>query len=249
MGIWLFLVCLLLILLYYDFRLRLAYCFDPQNAYKNLHPLQVHAANRIMSLACIYGGLKIVVDKNLLDKLPKTFLLISNHQSLADIPLLVHVLPDYMVRFIAKRELRRGVPALSFSLRKAGHALISRQGDFRVARREMVKLAKRTRQGVCPTVFPEGTRTRTGRVGQFHAAAVRTILSTTRIPVVAIAINGGHAIAKLKNLMNNLKNCVYTVKVVSIYPAPSTRTETMELIGRVQRDISQQVEIWNHTTK
>ncbi len=118
-----------------------------------------------------------------------------------------------------------------------------------MARREMVKLAKRTRQGVCPTVFPEGTRTSTGRVGQFHAAAIRTILSTARIPVVAIAINGGQAIAKLKNLFNNLKNCVYTVKVVSIYPGPSTRNELKELIRRVQRDISQQVEIWNHPAK
>jgi 1-acyl-sn-glycerol-3-phosphate acyltransferase len=149
-----------------------------------------------------------------------------------------------IVGFVAKRELRRGFPAVSIALRKGKHALINRRGDFAVAREELMKLARDAGEGVCPVVFPEGTRSRTGEVGSFHSAAVRTILDETQMPIVSVAVDGGHRIAHFKGLMANLRNCIYRVELLSLYPATADRVKIKDIIDRSYREISGQVEKW-----
>ena len=86
-------------------------------------------ARKLFFLAGILGGLRTDFQR-FPAPLPRVFLIVSNHQSLADIPAVTVCFPRHPVRFVAKRELRRGIPYISRSLRFGRSALVSRTRDF-----------------------------------------------------------------------------------------------------------------------
>jgi 1-acyl-sn-glycerol-3-phosphate acyltransferase len=163
---------------------------------------------------------------------------------------LAYAFPRHNVRFVAKKELGRGMPGISFILRHGGHALIDRRGGFRKTQAELVKLARFSRrEQVCPAVFPEGTRARSGKVQKFHSAAVRTILSHHPLPTLAVAVSGGHRIARLKNLVRNLQGCVYRVRLLSLYPPPARRGDVQVMLERAHDEIEWQVNEWRRSER
>lgn len=244
MGIIITLLCLGFIFLVWDIRLRISYCLYGRKDYRRFSQAQIQGARYVLAAAKTYAGFRLLIEDSLRKHLPAQFMILSNHQSLADIPILAYVFSGNIVGFVAKRELRRGFPAVSIALRKGKHALINRRGDFAAARAELIKLARDAGEGVCPVVFPEGTRSRTGEVGRFHSAAVRTILDETQMPIVSVAVEGGHRIARFKGLMANLRNCIYRVELLSLYPATADRVKIKDIIDRSYREISGQVEKW-----
>jgi 1-acyl-sn-glycerol-3-phosphate acyltransferase len=244
MGIIVTLLCLVLIFLVWDIRLRISYCLYGRRQYERFNRVQIQGARYVLVAAKLYAGFRLIIEDALSKHLPAQFMILSNHQSLADIPILAYVFSRKTVGFVAKRELRRGFPSVSVALRKGKHALISRRGDFAAARRELVKLARYSREGVCPLVFPEGTRSRTGRVGAFHSAAVRTILDERQMPIVSVAVDGGYRIAGIRGLTTNLPGCTYRVKLMSLYPVTSQRSKVKDILENSHREISKQVEQW-----
>ena len=212
--------------------------------------LQYGGLRRLIAVVKAYAGFRVLIEHGPGTKLPGTFLLLSNHQSLADIPVLAYSLPGRPVRFVAKKELGRGIPGFSFALRAGDHALIDRHGDFRAAKAKLIRLAQLARdQGICPAVFPEGTRSRSGQVGAFHSAAVRTILSHAELPVVSVAVGGGLQISHFRDLLRNLRNCVYRVKFLSLYPPCGARGEVHRILQQSHDEIERQVEQWKRQEK
>jgi 1-acyl-sn-glycerol-3-phosphate acyltransferase len=244
MGVIVTLLCLVLIFLVWDLRLRISYCLYGKRRYERFNWVQIQGARLVLVAAKTYAGFRLIVEDTLSNRLPERFMILSNHQSLADIPILAYVFSKRIVGFVAKKELRRGFPAVSVALRKGKHALIRRRGDFSTARRELVKLARYSQEGVCPVVFPEGTRSRTGIVGAFHSAAVRTILEQQQMPIVTVAVDGGYRIAGIRGLITNLAKCVYRVKLLSLYPLPRKRNQIKKILENSHSEISKQVEQW-----
>jgi 1-acyl-sn-glycerol-3-phosphate acyltransferase len=198
----------------------------------------------IFSAAPPLTGLRIQVEPYAGGKLPRSFLLVSNHQSLGDIPVLVYAFPGHFLRFVTKRELAKGIPMISVFLKKGGHALISRKGGYRESRRELVKLAKLASRGYCPVVFPEGTRSRSGIMRKFQGGAFRILLENVSLPVLSVAIDGGFRISRFGKLFTNLKNTTFRVKALRLYPAPQGKQEILGLLEKVEEDISSQIREW-----
>ena len=244
MGVIVTLLCLIFIFLVWDLRLRISYCLFGKRQYERFNRVQIQGARVVLAAAKTYAGFRLIVENALGKHLPQRFMILSNHQSLADIPILAYVFSERIVGFVAKRELGRGLPSVSITLRKGKHALINRKGDFSSARRELVKLARYSHENVCPVVFPEGTRSRSGEVGAFHSAAVRTILDEQQMPIVSVAVDGGHRIADIRGVTTNLANCVYRVKLLSLYPLTNQRSQIKDVLDSSQREISKQVEQW-----
>lgn len=236
---------LLAVLLIFELRVRLAWCLAPRRRFAGLSRLQHRGLRSLLAVAKTYGGFRIRRDSRLRQPLPERFLLLANHQSLVDIPVLVYAFPRHNVRFVAKKELGRRIPAISFTLRNAGHALIDRQGNFRQNQTELVKLARlSSREAVCPAVFPEGTRSRNGKVQAFHTAAVRTLQAYNPLPSLSVAVDGGWRVARLKDLLHNLRGCVYRVRLLSLYPPPRRKGEVQEILRQAHEEIERQVEQW-----
>jgi 1-acyl-sn-glycerol-3-phosphate acyltransferase len=115
---------------------------------------------------------------------PQVF--IANHQSMADIWALLAVLPPSS-RFVAKRELFR-IPIFGWALAAAGFVPIERS-KHSGALRSLDVAAERIRQGHSLVLFPEGTRTRDGRLRPFKKGAFHLALRAG-VPVVPVAISG-----------------------------------------------------------
>jgi 1-acyl-sn-glycerol-3-phosphate acyltransferase len=101
----------------------------------------------------------------------KRYVVVSNHVSNFDIPVLFRSLPT-PIRFLAKKELYR-IPLLGPGMNAAGIVKVDR-GGARSTREAINTAAQETyRRGFSLMVFAEGTRSRTGEMADFRTGAVR----------------------------------------------------------------------------
>ena len=115
----------------------------------------------------------------------RTYVFVSNHQSIYDIPVLFSSLP-VQLRIIAKASLGQ-FPFLGWHLRRTGHLLVNRA---RPDRKAILGWAHRlTSQGLSLVVFPEGTRSRDGRVARFKGGSFFLALEAG-LPVVPLSVTG-----------------------------------------------------------
>jgi 1-acyl-sn-glycerol-3-phosphate acyltransferase len=127
------------------------------------------------------------------EKLDKNgrYVFIANHQSYFDIPVLYAGLP-FSLSFIAKKELFF-IPFFGWGLAAVGHVWIDRE-NARAARRSITRaIDKLKRQGISLVLFPEGTRSVTGEVGEFKRGSF-TLALEAGVPVVPVTIRGTHEI-------------------------------------------------------
>lgn len=115
----------------------------------------------------------------------RTYLFVANHQSIYDIPILFWSLP-YQLRIIAKESLGR-VPFLGWHLRRTGHMLVDRRHPDRTA--IFAWASRLSSTGLSLIVFPEGTRSRDGRVGRFKGGGFYLALEAG-MPVVPLSVVG-----------------------------------------------------------
>lgn len=112
-------------------------------------------------------------------------MLISNHQHLLDTPLLLHL--PLRFRFVGKKELFK-VPVLGSLLRMRGDVAIVRGGVS--SAKQMVKDCQGLLdRGISVGIFPEGTRTKTGEIGEFHTGAF-LVVKRAKVPVLPVVITG-----------------------------------------------------------
>jgi len=121
----------------------------------------------------------------------------SNHQSFFDIWVLCSIIP---VRFgwIIKKELKK-IPFLNAHMKIMGYVTIDRS-DREKSLASMDQAAEQIRNGSRIVIFPEGTRSRDGRLqpvkkGLFH------LCLKTRVPVIPIYIHGTVNIMKPDSLL------------------------------------------------
>jgi 1-acyl-sn-glycerol-3-phosphate acyltransferase len=244
LGTALFMLCLLFVFVRADLGLRFIAPFSPGGIQTWLTAEQKRVARLALKFASKLTGLRVETGKFPGDSLPRSFMIVTNHQSLADIPVLIDAFPRHALRFVTKRELAIGIPMISVFLKRGGHALISRTGDYREGRKELVQLAIFSGKGICPVVFPEGSRSRSGAIRKFHAGAFRVILEHARLPVLSVAMDGGYSISRLGTLFSRLSSTVYRIKPIRLYPAPRGKQEILGLLARIEEDISSQIREW-----
>jgi 1-acyl-sn-glycerol-3-phosphate acyltransferase len=120
----------------------------------------------------------------------------ANHQSLLDIPALFLVLPDN-ARFLAKESLFR-IPVLGWAMTASGCIPIDRSNRAR-AMRSLEQAAARVRAGRSVVFFPEGTRSRDGKLAPFKKGGFHLALQA-EVPVVPVAISGSYRILRPASL-------------------------------------------------
>lgn len=107
----------------------------------------------------------------------KPYIIIANHQSMYDIPPIIWYMRNLHPKFISKKELGKGIPAISYNLRHGGSVLIDRDDPVQAenAIRQMGKYIKKYNRSV--VIFPEGTRSRDGKPKRFAKGGLRYLLA------------------------------------------------------------------------
>jgi 1-acyl-sn-glycerol-3-phosphate acyltransferase len=118
-----------------------------------------------------------------------TYLLASNHQSLVDIPILTLLFPlDF--KYISKKELTY-VPFIGWIMAMAKDVLVSRK-DPKSQIKMMKTCEAHLKRGCSIAIFPEGTRSRDGELGDFKdGAALLAKVTNTKILPICMADNFG----------------------------------------------------------
>jgi 1-acyl-sn-glycerol-3-phosphate acyltransferase len=130
----------------------------------------------------------VQVDVEGIERLPAEppYILMANHQSHVDVPILFASLP-VIPGFLAKKELDK-IPFLSMALRAGGHVLIDR-ADRSSAMRVLKHAAEEVRSGKTLAIFPEGTRGEEDRLAPFKKGPF-LIAKKAAVPIVPVGILG-----------------------------------------------------------
>ena len=237
--------CAMLIILYYDAELRLRSIFARKTLQKRLAYITWNSPRLFFSLAHNFLGCDFIFDNVSKRAVPERFLIISNHQSLLDIPVFFYFLAKYDVRFVSKKELGQWIPLISQVLRYQEHCLIDRHANQIQSMKRLDAFVRRAAaKRWSPLIFPEGTRSRDGYMLPFHTAGVRRMLDLEPMPVVTVAIDGGWKISDFASL-SRLKGARYRVRILNVYDAPANKKESAALLETAHTEISKQVNEWN----
>lgn len=130
---------------------------------------------------------------NIRGQLPRgSILVVMNHQSIFDIPLLLSLMPASYPLVPTRDRYQWGIPGVSPLIRLARVPLITqRQRDIRSDLSGIEAAANALARGEATmAIYPEGHRTRNGEIGPFMLRGLRTILTRARPPVYCVIADG-----------------------------------------------------------
>lgn len=121
-------------------------------------------------------------------KLP--LIIVANHQSMYDISPLMWYMRKHHPKFISKKELGKGIPSVSYNLRHGGSVLIDRNKPLKSIK-AIENFAKNIeKNNWSATIFPEGTRSKTGKPKPFKTKGMITLFNNMpNALIVPISIN------------------------------------------------------------
>jgi 1-acyl-sn-glycerol-3-phosphate acyltransferase len=136
---------------------------------------------------CVTTLLGIRVEKLGGDQLARrSYVFCINHVSILDAPVVVQSIPFYSRSFQDRAHFR--IPGYGWFMRIVGQLPVDR-GDKELTARSFEQALEMLRRGDSFCVFPEGHRTRDGRLGRFFPGAFRLALAA-RVPIVPVAVRG-----------------------------------------------------------
>jgi 1-acyl-sn-glycerol-3-phosphate acyltransferase len=115
----------------------------------------------------------------------RPYVVVSNHESFADIMLISHL--PFEMKWLSKASLFR-MPVLGWLMSLAGDIRVNR-GEIASATDAMVQCEDRLAKKVSVMIFPEGTRSDTGELGKFRNGAFRLAIESG-CPILPIAVHG-----------------------------------------------------------
>ncbi len=128
----------------------------------------------------------------------RSYVIVSNHLSLYDSPLLVRYLP-LSVRFLAKRELFK-IPVMGGYMGRTGHIPIDRSNP-RAALTSMVEASRLVSEhGSSILIYPEGTRSMDGKLQPFKDGAALLAIKAG-LPLLPVAVVGTEKILPSKGVV------------------------------------------------
>lgn len=127
-------------------------------------------------------------------KKDQSYILVSNHASILDIPGIISAAP-FPVRFIAKKSLM-WFPVFGWFLYLSEHILIDREST-QSALKSLKRASSLLKKGISIIVFAEGTRTPDGEVKEFKRGAF-LLAQHSKFPIVPVSITGTFAMLPRK---------------------------------------------------
>lgn len=205
------------------------YPFD--SARKLIHPFISNWAKAIL-VVCPLMNVRVECEEQINEK--STYILVANHQSVADILVALHLNQSF--KFIAKKELFL-IPFFGWSMAAAGYIPLVR-GNQESGKRAILEARSLIQRGVSVLFFPEGTRSPDGEIRAFKMGAFK-LAAELGVPVVPMVIDGTyHLVPKGSRLLN--RNVKVKLRVLKPHRAKGSDSQHAEqLLEEVRSEMVQ----------
>ena len=172
-------------------------------------------------------GVRVVLENEEVIDPERAQILVANHESWFDVLALAGHLPGGY-RFVAKKEIEKA-PLFGPSLRRCGHIYIDREDRAKAL--ESLARAREILEKERPTVimFPEGTRSRDGRLQRFKKGAF-VLGIQTGVEVVPAAIVGSREVMPKGTL--KIRSGTITVRFGQPIPVDGMEMENRDRLTR-----------------
>ena len=204
---------------------------DPKKDYDERSPYFVALSNSLAWMILLFSNVKVNVEG--IEKIPGDgkFLLVSNHRSLYDPLTAIYHMRQFNLIFVSKPE--------NFSIPIAGR--LARRYCYRAIDRENARNALATvkdcvrliENGVGPVfIYPEGTRSKTGKLLPFHNSVFK-IAQDAKVPIVVMSTRGTEMIHKNAPW----RTSHVTLRVLDVLPTDFVTSSRTAMIGEKVRSI------------
>ncbi|MDR0732596.1 MAG: 1-acyl-sn-glycerol-3-phosphate acyltransferase [Dysgonamonadaceae bacterium] len=116
----------------------------------------------------------------------QSYIFVSNHQGSYDIFLIFGYIGQ-SIKWVMKQSLRK-IPLVGYACERAGFIFVDNSSPKAAAKTVQIAEAK-LQNGASVVIFPEGSRTSTGKMSRFKKGAYQMALDL-KLPIVPITING-----------------------------------------------------------
>lgn len=169
----------------------------------------------------------------------RPYVVVSNHQSMADIPLISNL--PWEMKWMAKEELFR-IPVVGWMMRLAGDIRVDRKNP-RSGAQALIRAQRILEQKCSVMIFPEGTRTLDGRVRPFTDGAFHLAIKA-HVPILPLVIEGSRDCIP-KNSWKFGKPSDILLKVLPPVDTASYTTQDVAQVREIVRaSIMKQIAEW-----
>ncbi len=167
----------------------------------------------------------------------QAYVFMANHQSMFDILVLMVSLEAFQLRWVAKHELRKA-PLLGLCMARTHQVLVDRQSRTQAVT-TIRKVKALLHAGISVLFFPEGTRSRDGRLLPFKPGGFAVAVETGS-PVVPVTVNGGRDILPSGSwkIRSGRMSVVFSPPIAR-EPAVAKKTARQDLMVQVEKAIAQ----------
>jgi 1-acyl-sn-glycerol-3-phosphate acyltransferase len=172
----------------------------------------------------------------------RPLIIVSNHQSMYDISPIMWYMRKHHVKFVAKKELGKGIPSVSYNLRHGGSILIDRKNP-RQALPAIMKLGEYIEEHKrAAVIFPEGTRSKNGTPKAFKTKGIEILMKKAPSAlIVPITVNNSWKMLRYgkfpMGIGNHIKFTVHAPVELANF------TNNTDLIEHVEKTIIASIKI------
>lgn len=195
-----------------------------------------HASQKILYILRITLGVKILFDLPS-EPIPRQTIIVSNHQSYLDIVILRAFFAHHRVRFVAKRALQQGFPAVSRLMRLQRHPFIHRHTNLLSTMRTIRTFAiGLVNTDLSPIIFPEGTCAKDGTLLPFLSAGVRQILFHLDVPITVVLIRNSYQLNTIFRLRKPIMTRPIRIGVIKYIHDPQEKKSMARHIDVLEQE-------------
>lgn len=187
------------------------------------------------------GGAKIQMPEPRVPCAPGQ-LIIMNHQSLMDIPLLVRTVAGGYPRIVTRARYHRFIPLISHMVRLYQYPVVDPTANPRAVLKSVRAMAREARDSEVPiAIFPEGTRTRDGEIGTFKRKGLSHLLSERPWTVHVFVVDGYWRTARFKDFLAGLAHVDGSIHHVGTREWTDPAADSAEFIEGLHKSMIDQL--------
>ncbi len=139
---------------------------------------------------CYLSFVRVTVSGSEIISRGTSYVFVANHQGAYDI-FAIYGWLGHNFKWMMKKSLER-IPLVGYSCRKAGHIFVDNRTATGI-KQTMAAAERQLAKGMSVVVFPEGSRTRDGKVHAFRRGAFMLAVEFS-LPVVPVTIDGSYSV-------------------------------------------------------